>query len=424
MYIMKNIEDKKFVVKSNHLIEASYKLSLQEVRLIFLLSSMIKANDKDFFSYKINIENLKVFLGLKDKNFHTKIKNITKDLLGKVLILPDFDAKTELQIAWLSSAKYYNKEGIVELCFNPELKSYLLQLKNKFTQYELQNILNLKSFYSIRIYELLKQYEKIGERLLNLDELKKILGIDKNKYNKYNNFKKKVLLTAQNELEQKTDLAFEFEEQKTNRSISAILFRIIKRIKNKTPATTDENKKIFIPSEVHERLTEYFCLTDNQALEILAMFGKDHSKIMSILNEIEKKRKTIKQIGAYTYKAFKDGFKFQSKFSNDDKQEKEKKEKEKYSEELLQTKYNTYLAKSIENIKKTLPEDTLKAKYEQAKQSLKNQNKRFGNLISLIEIELDKTIAKENNILPFDKWKTTQSITTGSQRSLTMLLNQ
>lgn len=53
---------------------------------------------------------------------------------------------------------------------------YLLQLKERFTRYELKNILYFKNKYSIRIYELLKQYEKIGKREINIKELRGYLG--------------------------------------------------------------------------------------------------------------------------------------------------------------------------------------------------------------------------------------------------------
>ena len=57
------------------------------------------------------------------------------------------------------------------------MKPFLLSLKSHFTTYDVRNILKLPSTYSVRIYELLKQYEKIGKRRFDLQELKEIIGV-------------------------------------------------------------------------------------------------------------------------------------------------------------------------------------------------------------------------------------------------------
>ena len=56
----------------------------------------------------------------------------------------------------------------VDLCFDPKLKPYLLQLKDQFTSIALQYAIQLKSLYAIRIYELLKQYQRLKQRTLGL----------------------------------------------------------------------------------------------------------------------------------------------------------------------------------------------------------------------------------------------------------------
>ena len=76
--------------------------------------------------------------------------------------------------------------------------------------------MKLKSSYAIRIYELLKQYEKLQERTFLLDELRKMLGAE-DIYPAYGNFKQRVLLPAQKELKKKTDISFEIEEIKKGR---------------------------------------------------------------------------------------------------------------------------------------------------------------------------------------------------------------
>ena len=67
-------------------------------------------------------------------------------------------------------------------------------LKEKFTSFKLENILYLNSSYAIKIYQLLTQYKKIGERVITLDELRSTLGILELKaYVAYGSINKRIL---------------------------------------------------------------------------------------------------------------------------------------------------------------------------------------------------------------------------------------
>lgn len=48
----------------------------------------------------------------------------------------------------------------------------MFDFKERYFKYELWNALSLSSPNQIRMYEILKQYEKIGQRIIQLDELK------------------------------------------------------------------------------------------------------------------------------------------------------------------------------------------------------------------------------------------------------------
>lgn len=217
----------KLVRKSNFLIEASYKLSLVEQRIVMVLASMIKSSDGEFNKYPLKVKDFATLLELKNKDEYSHLQTITKKLLSRVFSVKLPDAF--LQVSWLSSAKYLDGQGIVELCFDPELKPFLLQLKDRFTSYRLKDVIQLKSSFSIRIYELLKQYEKLGERTFLLEKLRETLGIEDSHYKLYGDFKRKILLVAKSELAEKTDLSFDFEEIKVGRGVGKIRFIIKSR---------------------------------------------------------------------------------------------------------------------------------------------------------------------------------------------------
>ncbi|NFA44464.1 RepB family plasmid replication initiator protein [Clostridium botulinum] len=231
--------DKRYIVtKANSLITANYDLSLQEQKLILTLASMVQPNDEEFKEYEIKIKDFMNLLDVRDEKKYIEIPKITKDLMKKVFEIKE--GKDIIQLAWLSSARYRTGQGIVVLKFDSSLKPYMLQLKELYTSYKLENILSLKSKYSLRIYEILKcnQFKKVWE--VELVELKKILGITEKSYSVYQNVKNRIIIQAQKELKEKTDISFEFEEIKTGRKVTSIKF-IIKT--NKVNGIAPKDKK-------------------------------------------------------------------------------------------------------------------------------------------------------------------------------------
>jgi plasmid replication initiation protein len=228
--LMKQIHND-LIVKSNKLVEASYKLTAGEQKIIYKLTSIINKNDDDFKEYSFKISEFIKLLGIKDQSKYTEIPKITKGLMKKVFTI--HDEKGELQISWLSSVRYLKGTGEVILKFDSNLKPLLLELKKEFTKFNIKNVIRFKSFYSMRIYELLKQYSNIGERIFELNDLRYILGIEPEEYKLYSDFKRYVIKQAQKEINSnKTDMSFEFEEIKTGRKVTSIKFIIKSNRKN------------------------------------------------------------------------------------------------------------------------------------------------------------------------------------------------
>lgn len=231
--------DKNYLVtKSNYFImNSSYDLSLEEQKIILTLASMVQPDDEEFKTYKFRIADFMALLGVEDKSKYTEVPKITKELMKKVFEIQEGD--TLIQTAWLSGARYRKGSGEVELTFSSYLKPYMLKLSSLFTQYKLANILSMKSKYSPRIYEILKcnEFKKQGYIEIELDELRKLLKVEKI-YPLYANFKQKLLITTQKELNSLSDICFEFEEIKTSRKVTSLRF-YIKSNKSKVI----ENKK-------------------------------------------------------------------------------------------------------------------------------------------------------------------------------------
>ncbi|TEA45665.1 RepB family plasmid replication initiator protein [Bacillus sp. BH2] len=234
------IKENNIVSKSNTLIEANSRLNLVEQKMLLCLASNIEPNDRDFKTYTFPIKQFHDLLGLNGSTKYTELSKITKELLSKVI---EIRAGEELiQVSWLSAAIYNRNKGTIDMRFDPLLKPFLLELSSKFTSYRLANVVKLKSTYAIRIYELLKQYEDLRERTISLENLRYYLDA-MDVYPNYANFKQRVLKPSQKELNQKTDISFEFEEIKLGRKVQKIRF-IIRTQKKKDSDLVHFEKKL------------------------------------------------------------------------------------------------------------------------------------------------------------------------------------
>jgi plasmid replication initiation protein len=229
---------KKLVVKANRLIEAKGRLSVLEQRILLAAIAQIQPKEEELneFGYPLNIKEFRDTVGLKGKGYYSEVKEVTIGLVGKGIVIHEEDG--DLQTSWLSSAKYHDQAGIVYLNFDPRLKPYLLKLKNSYTSYQLKYVIKLKSKYAIRIYELLKQYEKIGSREFAIDEFRAMVGIKVGKYTMFGDLNRNVLKKAQKEMLETTDIKFIYKTKKTGRKVTGLVFTI-----RSNQAIIDEAKK-------------------------------------------------------------------------------------------------------------------------------------------------------------------------------------
>lgn len=212
------------VTQANELISARYTLPLVEQRLVLTMIARIQPEDEDFKEYRVSIRELSEFIGIDKNSAYRECKKTTENLLERVLKIEE--PGRLLQTHWVSSAEYIDGEGCVVLCFDPKLKPYLLQLKGNFTSCKLEMLLSFKSQYTIRFYNLLKQYQSLKTREIELDLLRDMLGLGKDQHTEYSNFKNNILKPIQKELIEKADLTFEFDEIKYGRRVGALRFRI------------------------------------------------------------------------------------------------------------------------------------------------------------------------------------------------------
>lgn len=225
-----------WVTKANALVEANYRLSLIQQKIVITMASLVQPEDEDFKWYRLNIRHFAEILGSNNHDYREMVASV-HNLMERVVTI-FLGGETYLKTHWIQSAQYTISGGYVDVSFEPKLKPFFLHLKEKFTTYKLNNVTQLKSSYSIRIYELLKQYQGIGKRVVTIAKLRDMLGIEPKEYHLYGDFKRYVLQVAHKEINEKTDILFEFKEIKLSRKVNELEFTITKKATPEKPCKT------------------------------------------------------------------------------------------------------------------------------------------------------------------------------------------
>lgn len=225
------MENNLVVVKANSLIEASYRLSIDEIRILALtVGTMDPYSSKQEFEFTV-ADVVREFPEVKIENAYKQIQVAVKKLYDRSVRTEDNEKVTDFR--WVSSRTYFKKEGRFRIALTNEVMPYLTQLKGQFTRYELRNISGFSSVHSIRIYELITQYKFRGEREVTIDNLKQWLQVE-DKYKQFKDFKKRVLNPAIEEINSKSDLLVSVEELKRGRKVSSLAFTVAEKSKIQT----------------------------------------------------------------------------------------------------------------------------------------------------------------------------------------------
>lgn len=218
-------QQKLLVYKSNYLVNASYKLTLNEQRIILLAISKLDSREQ-YHSKTIQIKSdefCKRF-SVKKSDFYNTINLTLDSLFSRVVRIRNDEIKHEFR--FISSKKYYNNLSYFEITFSNEIMDYLIDLKDNFSKYNLKHVVNFKNKHSVRVYELLNEfsYKNIKKRVITIEELKECLNL-KNEYSRFNSFRESVIDKAVNEINKYTNISVKYNKiYNSNKSVEAIEF--------------------------------------------------------------------------------------------------------------------------------------------------------------------------------------------------------
>ncbi len=235
----------KLIRKSNSLIEARYNFSIWEARLFSKVLTLISLEDTDFQVFRVYLKDIiNDFMLQKDNASYELFRKAADDLMSKKFYVPyEVDgAVREKKYPIIIMADYLKEAAnskskkaneYLDISIHPEMKPLLLELRERFTSYDLRNIIKFRSNYALRIYEHLKQYERIGRRTLEIDYLRRIFELT-TEYPLFGNFYQKVVQPAERDINHFTDLTItKIGKMKQGKKVVSLLFEFQPKSKDR-----------------------------------------------------------------------------------------------------------------------------------------------------------------------------------------------
>lgn len=198
--------------ESNELVSARYSWTVQQQRVVLMMMADLDPTAEDFGVQRVQISELIEIAGARNNALYQRSKEAALDLL---------DQKIAIKLP-SGSYKFYNlmssvepRKGYILARFNPDMRPFLLQLKNNFTRFLLKNVVRFQSPYSIRIYVMTAQFRDTGFRIILVDTLREALMLE-DKYSRFRDFKKRVIDQSIKEINEFSDLELSYEVSYVN----------------------------------------------------------------------------------------------------------------------------------------------------------------------------------------------------------------
>lgn len=253
------------VVKSNRLVEASYRLSLNEQRVI--LYSICRCRDEQKgllpdLPVTITADDFaKHFPSIGRGNVYQQLKDAMDALYDRSVTIHDTDPVSGYarvkKTRWISEAGYVDGAGNVQVIFTPEVIKYITRLEAEFTSYQLEKVGKMTSAHAVRVYELLSQHRDIGSRTFNLAWLRETLGVEPGEYKLTADFIRKVVEVAVKQINDHSDLIVSYKSIKTSRAITDFAFKIKEKdSKPKRKNLTDQQLREQLEARGQQRIDD------------------------------------------------------------------------------------------------------------------------------------------------------------------------
>ncbi|MCM5705829.1 replication initiation protein [Larsenimonas salina] len=218
------------VYKSNALVEASYRLTPAEQRIMLGCITQVRRDQPltDEIMYSVSVADYAALVGTDSHSTYKELADAALRLKRREVWLREYPngqgkrPKT-LVTSWVQSIAYVESEGRVELRFTRDMLPYLTQLTEQFTRYALEDVAKMTSAHAMRLYELLCQWRGAGERKVSIEWLREAFQLN-DKYPAIKDLKRWVIEPAAAQINEHSPLWVKWDQRKEGRRVSHLVF--------------------------------------------------------------------------------------------------------------------------------------------------------------------------------------------------------
>lgn len=217
------------VKKSNELIESRFILPMSAQKLICYCATKINDENNDFDSVEVFANDLQILR--QTQNPYRELKNIANELFEAEIITKNAAGEFKVRKRWVTTLEYFEGEGRIVFKFHPDVKPFLLQIKEKYTEYNIRVIEKLYNKYSLRLYEYLIKHDPHENNIyvvnVTIEDMKQMFMIE-DKYDKFADLRRYVLDPMVEELNLTDIKNVEYCVIKKGRKADSITFKFSK----------------------------------------------------------------------------------------------------------------------------------------------------------------------------------------------------
>lgn len=234
------------VYKANALVEASYRLTVYEQRVILACIAQVRRDKPltDQQLYTVTAQQVADMSGTSLGTAYQNLRSASERLFDRRVTLheaPNGDGGAKVRLVrWVQEVVYQESMGAVALRFSAPMIPYLSQLTAQFTRYALADVARMTSAHGIRLYELLVQWESVGTREVSVEWLRDALQLE-GRYPAIKDLKRWVIEPAVEQVNEHSPLAVSWSQRKSGRRVSHLVFKF--GPKAKASATSDASGK-------------------------------------------------------------------------------------------------------------------------------------------------------------------------------------
>lgn len=218
------------LMQGKHLVHTSYEVTAIQNRIFYycLLNAQKEKNGN--LSCSVKLEDIKTLIPNKNQRTLSNIKKTFQVLKNTSLEFEKNENgdKIECDYNLIAGSEYNTSQETFKIFFMDRLYKHIIDY-TIYAPLNLDILTKFKSFYSQRLYELLRLWSRtdiVINKNFKIDQLRFILGVE-NKYPEYKNFKQRVLNQAIKEINSIGNMKVDIEEIKNGRKVDEIRFTIL-----------------------------------------------------------------------------------------------------------------------------------------------------------------------------------------------------